>query len=198
MTQAGFKAGGTPAPAIPEGGLESAIPGFRQLPGPVARQITGDWSDGEPRYMAAARATARYRNAEDRIPAFLKIALGVAIGLPAGHYLRPLLWIGVAAALGFVLAALYAIAFRLRLASIEVAREAETGYVDLEPLARKHGLTGVDAAALHANPGLRSVTMPDGKVVLSSLAPDKFRHVNVDLAPPAIQPQKSSTGGDRA
>ncbi len=186
MADAGFKAGGKIAPNIPEGGEPATIPGFRKLPGPVAQQLVGDWSDGEPRYMRSTRAAARYNDAQDRIPKFAKIVIGVTLGLPLGHFVPPLYWIGIGVALLAVQGFLYLSVFKRRLESIEAAREAEQNYVDLEPMARKYGLTGIDAAALHANPGLRPVQTTDGREILSSMTPEQLRHREIKLDPPKI------------
>ncbi len=184
MAETGFKAGGKVAPAIPEGGEPGPIPGFRRLPGPIADHIVGDWGDEDPRYVNATRASVRHNDAQDRIPKFAKIAIGVALGLPVGHFLPPLYWIGVGGAVTLVFGWLYFSVFKRRLESIEAAREAEQHYVDLEPMAKKYGLTGIDAAALHANPGLRPVKTTEGTEILSSMTPEQLRHREVKIDPP--------------
>lgn len=198
MAEAGFTPKGpviNPGPRTTGPG-DAPLPGFRRMSAGEAAKVVGDWSDGQPPFTESMRATVRYRRLQEKLPAIGLIALGAALGLPLGHYLRPEYWIGLGGAFLIVLSVLYLLTIRARLKMMETSSRAEKQYVDLEVVAPR-GLTGLDAAALMANPNLRRVAARDGSESLSALQ-DKPRHLKADLVPPIEVRDKTPANGGAA
>lgn len=127
------------------------VEGFRKLPQDVANKLVG-WSDQELfDFTKPLRMTARYRRAQDWSPKIATLAIGIALGVAAGHWLAPWTWGVIATWIGatFVIAQL--VTMKRKLDMIEATREGEKGIVDLGPQATTPE-KGIELAARRVNP----------------------------------------------
>jgi hypothetical protein len=101
------------------------------MPESVSQQLVGDWNDAQLQgYLRGMHSARRLRDAKLRLPQLALIGVGIALGLPGGRWLPPVLWASFGVALLLALAYLKYSIMRREL-EMTVTTRAEKNIVDL-------------------------------------------------------------------